>query len=112
MDWLRAWKVPFVRINGTDIDSGSGLSFTIGSEEMGANIYVDDVPVNVRSMRVVWYRRWAHNHKYRQSVLFAAESHRNHSNFLEASNHFGGELRAVSSFFFISLEKASWLGHP
>ncbi|HKF56541.1 MAG TPA: grasp-with-spasm system ATP-grasp peptide maturase [Blastocatellia bacterium] len=112
IDWLRSWGIPFVRINGTDIDSCPGPTFSINNEDSAVWIFVDGVPINAESIKVVWYRRWAHNHHYRQSSLFAAESHRDHYNFLEATSHFGSELRAVSSFFFRSLDGAEWLGHP
>jgi len=112
MDWLRSWGIPFVRINGADIDSSEGPTFSINNEGSAVQIQIDGSPVDTRSIRVVWYRRWSHNYHYRRSSLFAAESHRDHSNFIEANRHFSSELRAVSTCFFRSLDSAQWLGHP
>jgi len=106
------WKAPFVRINGSDIDSSAGPLVSIGSQCSKVEIKVDDATVDPSAIKAVWYRRWSYKREYRQSPLFSSESHRTQSNILAAFSHLGGELGAISGFLFSTMDSATWLGRP
>ena len=112
MDWLRAWGIPTVRINGGDIDNQSGPCFSISNTGLDSRITIDGVAIDPDAIKVVWFRRWAFNNKHLEVELLANESHRTSANLYSANRHLNGELRAVSSFLFSILERAAWLGHP
>ena len=70
MDWLRSWKVPFIRINGSDIDSRGGPLISISNTGVKDRLTAGDVTVATDEIRVVWYRRWAYRNSYRNADLF------------------------------------------
>ncbi|MGH9914725.1 MAG: grasp-with-spasm system ATP-grasp peptide maturase, partial [Pyrinomonadaceae bacterium] len=112
MDWLRAWKVPFIRINGDDIDRSDGPVISINNRGAKVNLVIDGVPIDPNAIKVVWYRRWAYNNKHNRIKLTTNESHQKKFNILSFFRHLHDELQTVSEFFFSMLSSAAWLGHP
>jgi ATP-GRASP peptide maturase of grasp-with-spasm system len=112
MDWLRAWQVPHLRINGGDMDDHGGPSFSVGAAGAKAEMAIDGVPVDLDQVKVVWYRRWAYNNRHRNGSLFADAAHATGENIYSVYSHLNGEMRTVSSFLFTLMESAEWLGRP
>jgi len=112
MDWLRFWKLPCIRINGSDIEKNNGLMFSLSRTDSKTRLVIDGEPADVDAIKVVWYRRWAFDHEYRAAELFSDESNRTRANTFSAYSHLDDELKAVSRLFFSMLGSAVWLGHP
>ncbi|HKV37975.1 MAG TPA: grasp-with-spasm system ATP-grasp peptide maturase [Blastocatellia bacterium] len=112
MDWLRAWRVPCIRINGGDIDCAGGPTVSISSAGARVQLTIDGAAIDLGSIKAVWYRRWAFNNQHRSAGLFANPSHATAENLYAAYSHLNGELRVVSSFLFAMMESAVWLGRP
>src|ERR1044071_6179774 len=75
MDWLHAWEVPHVRINGGDIDCERGPRISINSQGAKLQINIDGQAIDPAAVKVVWFRRWTFNNKHRQVDLFKNEAH-------------------------------------
>jgi ATP-GRASP peptide maturase of grasp-with-spasm system len=112
MDWLDAWKVPHIRINGDDIDRGDGPLFSIRQSGVEATLTVDGKTVEPRAIKVVWYRRWVYNSQYKRLEVVGDRPQQKQSNTLSLFQHLRNELQIVSEFFFSRLADAAWLGHP
>jgi ATP-GRASP peptide maturase of grasp-with-spasm system len=112
MDWLHAWGVPYVRINGSDIDHPSGPKISISTKEIKLQINIDGVLINPSEIEVVWFRRWAYNNRHRKIDLFKNELHHSDMNLFMSYHHVYQELQTVSTFLFSRLAHAVWLGDP
>lgn len=115
LDWLRAWGVPHVRINATDVAKApekSRVVFSLSKGEVSTRLNLDGVDIDTSDIKVVWFRRWAYHADARVPQLFAEPSHRTDSNVFFATHHLFQELQGVSKFFFSSLSSAKWLGEP
>src|SRR6185503_12874670 len=83
LDWLRAWGVPHIRINATDIakaHQSSGAVFSISKEEVSVRLKIDGEDIDPSDIKVVWFRRWAYNADVSVPQLFAEPSYRSDSN--------------------------------
>jgi ATP-GRASP peptide maturase of grasp-with-spasm system len=115
LDWLRAWGVPHIRINATDIakaQESSRAAFSINKGKVSARLNIDGVEVDSSDIKVVWFRRWAYSADVSVPRLFAEQSHRSDSNVFFASNHVFKELQGVTKFFFSTLSSCKWLSEP
>jgi len=112
MYWLESWKVPFIRINGDDIDRSDGPLYSINNGGVKANLTIDGVAIDPSEIKVVWYRRWAYNNKYKKIELTCDQPQQKRYNTHSFFLHLRSELQTVSEFFFSTLSSASWLGHP
>src|SRR5262249_55239703 len=112
MDWLRSWKVPFIRINGSDIDSRGGPLISISNTGVKDRLTADDVTVDTDEIRVVWYRRWAYRNSYRSADLFRDHMHSTTINIYATFFHIFRELQGVSHFLFSRMASARWLSDP
>jgi ATP-GRASP peptide maturase of grasp-with-spasm system len=112
MDWLQAWKAPFIRINGDDIDCSNGPAYSISQSGVKARLTIDGAAIDPHAIKVVWFRRWAFNNKHNKIQMLVNEEHRKRFNIMAFFTHLRTELETVSDFFFSLLASASWLGHP
>lgn len=112
MSWLRAWDIPFIRLNGSDIDKANGPVLTLNNGDFDIRLQIDGATINLKQIRAVWYRRWAYNNKYRKSPLFTNKSHKIDYNVVATSLHIFRELEGVSNFLFSAADSAEWLGDP
>lgn len=112
VDWLRAWGVPHIRVNGADIDSPAGPKISVSNEGVSLQMDIEGVVFEPSEINVVWFRRWVYNNRHRKVELFKKESHHTDVNVFMLNHHFFQELQGVSSFFFSTLAHAEWLGHP
>ena len=112
MDWLRAWKVPYVRINGDDIDRSGGPQYSISNRGVKATLTIDGGSIDPNQIKVVWYRRWAYNNKYKKIEVYGDRPQQKKFNTQMFYQHLRSELQTVSDFLFSMLSSASWLGHP
>jgi ATP-GRASP peptide maturase of grasp-with-spasm system len=111
-DWLKAWKVPFIRINGSDIDSHGGPLISISNRGVSDRLEVDGVTLGTDEIKVVWFRRWAYRNAYRSGDLFGDHRHSITINIYMTFLHIYHELQEVSHFLFSRLAGAKWLGDP
>jgi ATP-GRASP peptide maturase of grasp-with-spasm system len=112
MDWLQAWEVPHVRVNGADIDNHGGPKISINNKEIKLQINIDGVLIDPSAIKVVWFRRWAYNNRHRKVELFKNKLHHNDLNLFMSYHHVYQELQGVSLFLFSALASADWLGDP
>jgi ATP-GRASP peptide maturase of grasp-with-spasm system len=112
IDWLRAWNVPFIRINGSDIDSSSGPLISISNEGVRDILVIDKVTLGTDEIRVVWCRRWAYRSAFRSMDVFMDNKHSIADNIYPVFLHIYHELQRVSHFLFSRLASAKWLGNP
>jgi ATP-GRASP peptide maturase of grasp-with-spasm system len=112
IDWLRAWKIPFIRINGSDIDDYGGPLISISKAGVWDRIEADGVALGTDEIRVVWYRRWAYKNAYRSVELFVDDKHSSAVNLCSVYLHVYHELQGVSHFLFSRMASAKWLGDP
>ncbi len=115
LDWLRAWEVPHVRINATDIakaQQSSGAVYSISKGEVSVKINIDGVEIDLSDIKVVWFRRWAYTADVSVPRLFADPSYRSDSNVFFACNHLFKELQAVTKFLISTLSSSKWLSDP
>jgi ATP-GRASP peptide maturase of grasp-with-spasm system len=111
-DWLRAWKVPFIRINGSDIDSRGGPLISIGNTGVKDRLAIDEVSLESVDIKVVWYRRWSYRNAYQSVNLFTNTDHSIPNNIYSIFLHIFRELQGVSHFLFSRLASAKWLSDP
>jgi ATP-GRASP peptide maturase of grasp-with-spasm system len=112
IDWLRAWKVPFIRINGSDIDNSCGPLISISKTGVWDRLAADGVALGTDEIRVVWYRRWAYRNAYRNGDIFGDHKHSIAVNIYSVFLHIYHELQGVSHFLFSRMSSAKWLGAP
>lgn len=115
VDWLRAWGVPYVRLNATDIaraHQSSGAVFSISKDEVSVRLNIDGEAIDTSEIKVVWFRRWAYTADVSVPRLFSEPSYRTESNVFFASNHIFKELQGVTKFLFSTLASSKWLGEP
>lgn len=112
IDWLRAWKVPFIRINGSDIDSHGGLLISISNAGVWDRLESDGVILGTDEIRVVWYRRWGYKNAYRNADIFMDHEHSVAINIYSVFLHIYHELQGVSHFLFSRMASAKWLSDP
>jgi ATP-GRASP peptide maturase of grasp-with-spasm system len=111
-DWLRAWKVPFLLINGSDIDSSGGPLILVSNAGIRDHLVIDEVTLRTNEIKVVWYRRWAYRNAYRSVGLFRDHKHSITFNIYSTFLHIYHELQGVSHFLFSRLASAKWLSNP
>lgn len=115
LEWLRAWRVPHVRLNATDIakaHESSGAVFSISKAEVSVRLTIDGEDFDPSDIKVVWFRRWAYTADMSVPRLFAEPSYRSDSNVFFASNHLFKELQGVTKFLLSTLSSSKWLGDP
>ncbi len=112
MDWLYAWEVPFIRINGADIDHLRGPKISINTKETDLKINIDGVVISPLEIEVVWFRRWTYKNRHRKVELFKNLAHHTDQNLFMSYHHVYQELQGVSTFMFSMLSHAVWLGDP
>jgi ATP-GRASP peptide maturase of grasp-with-spasm system len=115
LDWLRAWEVPHVRINATDIARASqsgGAVYSISKGDVKVRINIDGVAIDPSDIKVVWFRRWAYTADVTVPRLFADSSYRSDSNVFYACSHIFKELQAVTKFLLSVLSSSKWLSDP
>jgi len=115
IDWLRAWEVPHIRINATDIAKGHesrGAAYSISKGGVSVRLNIDGVDIDPSDIKVVWFRRWAYAADTSVPQLFAEQSYRTDSNVFFACQHIFKELQAVTKFLFTTLSSSKWLGEP
>jgi ATP-GRASP peptide maturase of grasp-with-spasm system len=115
VDWLRAWGVPHIRINATDISNahpGSRAVFSISKGAVSVRLNIDGVDIDPADIKVVWFRRWAYSADARVPRLFTDQNYRTDSNVFFSAHHLFQELQGVSKFLFATLSSSKWLGDP
>lgn len=115
LDWLRAWGVPHIRVNATDIARAHETNiaaFSINKGKVSVRLNLDGVEIDSSDIKVVWFRRWAYTADVSVPKLFSEQSYRTDSNVFFASNHVFKELQGVTKFFFSTLSSAQWLSEP
>ena len=115
LDWLRAWGVPHVRINATDIAKGhqsSGAVYSISKGEVSVRLTIDGEDIDPSDIKVVWFRRWAYSADLSVPRLFSDPSYSDDSNVFFACSHLFKELQGVTKFLSSSLSSSKWLGEP
>lgn len=115
VDWLRAWGVPHVRINATDIAAAhedTGAVYSINKESVSVRLKIDGAEIDPSDVKVVWFRRWAYAASATVPRIFAEPSYRSDSNVFFASNHLFKELQGVTKFLLSILSSSKWLGDP
>jgi ATP-GRASP peptide maturase of grasp-with-spasm system len=115
LDWLRAWGVPHVRINATDIAKAhdtTGATFSVSKGGSKVRLQIDGEEIDPSDIKVVWFRRWAYAADASVPQLFDDQSNRTDSNVFFACNHVFKELQGVTKFLFSTLSSSKWLGDP
>lgn len=115
LDWLRAWEVPHVRINATDIaraHENSGAVYSINNGGVSVRLKLDGEEIDPSDIKVVWFRRWAYTADVSVPRLFAEQSYRSDSNVFFACSHLFKELQGVTKFLLSMLSSSKWLGDP
>lgn len=115
LDWLRAWGIPHVRINATDIaraQQSGGAVYSISKGKVSCRLNIDGARIDPSDIKVVWFRRWAYTADVSVPRLFAEASYRSDSNVFYACGHIFKELQAVTKFLLLSLSSARWLSDP
>jgi ATP-GRASP peptide maturase of grasp-with-spasm system len=114
IDWLKDWKVPFVRLNGEDIKTGH-ISVSLDRDGTTLLCKAENVAFNPALIKVVWFRRWgSYAEHFIQSQEIFADTQREGSqtNTVRAVRHLIREFRTISHFIFDSLSSARWLSDP
>lgn len=115
LDWLRAWGVPHVRLNATDLSNhqqGNGAVFSISKGEVSTRLNIDGVEIDPDEIKVVWFRRWAYSADVSVPRLFTDPSYRSDANVFFTCHHLFQELQGISKYLFSTLSSAKWLGDP
>jgi ATP-GRASP peptide maturase of grasp-with-spasm system len=115
LDWLRAWEVPHVRINASDIaraHENSGAVYSISKDGVSVRLKLEGKEIDLSDIKVVWFRRWAYSADVSIPSVFADQSYRSDSNVFFACNHLFKELQAVTKFLISVLSSAKWLSDP
>lgn len=115
LEWLRAWDVPHIRINATDIARAhetGGAAYSINNRGVSVRLILDGEDVDLSDVKVVWFRRWAYSADVSVPQLFAEPAYRSDSNVFFASNHLFKELQGVTKFLLSTLSSSKWLGDP
>src|SRR5262245_15226481 len=108
IDWLRAWKVPFIRVNGSDIDKSDGPLISISNAGVWDRLAADGVALGADEIRVVWYRRWSYRNAYQSVDIFGDHKHSIAVNIFSVFLHIYCELQGVSHFLFSRMASAKW----
>lgn len=113
IEWLNAWKVRWVRLNGQALNGEGAATLSISTSEESVFIRSGPCTIDPSSVTVVWYRRWGHLYSHRAEDLFAehAEFHRT-ANITALARHIDKELSTLSTFIFKRFSNAVWLSNP
>lgn len=118
-DWLRAWNVPFVRLNTDDIECNGALSVRFEEEGIRCLLSLDGTEIDLADVGAVWYRRWRSSRSAHQLAptvergqIFAKPDYETRPNILQSYAHITSELKVACDVLFDQLKHAKWLGSP
>jgi len=64
IDWLEYFNVPWIRINGEDIDStDSQMFFNLDNNNNSEKIIIDNKEINLKEITVVWRAQTKLSHR-------------------------------------------------
>lgn len=110
--WLNLWRVPHVRLNADDIDTGrGGISVRDGHLEL--ELRAGRRTIRSSDITTVWYRRWSLVDPMKASGLdpIGEPAHRDY-NILAWTVQHARERRAISRAIFGALAHAQWFNRP
>ncbi len=111
IEWLNAWKIPWIRLNGQSLDGEGSVIALISKLESDVSVHSErSKRFDPSSIKVVWYRRWGHLQLYRERLLFADAGQV--ANITSLARHLDKELATLSGLIFDHLSHAVWLSHP
>ncbi len=104
IDWLRYFRVPFIRVNGLNVNEINSLLLTFNSKEESV-IVVNGQHIIPAEIKAIWYYRWYHPQNYGDIKIDPSLSH------VEGNimNRLGKELDTVAAYFFHLFQDAYWL---
>ena len=112
IDWLRSWKIPFIRINAEDMKVGS-LSIRMNNQGATVSCQAGKLTLDPDRIKVVWLRRWRYHNERESELLLAEMAYADwQKNATTLTVHLRQELRTVSEFIFDCLSSARWLTDP
>ena len=110
MEYLISMGWPPLRLNGSDFDAQANFSITIDAEQ--ALFECEGMNLDLRKVRVVWFRRWSERQPFQGTKFLADARPECYSVSQQATEHLLGELRRIGAFLFFELRDAAWLSHP
>lgn len=113
IEWLNAWKVPWVRLNGQALNGEGSVAFSLSRSNTSVSIKSGTSLIDPSVVKVVWYRRWAHRNSHREQDFFTAncKSHGT-ANVTSLARHIDKELSTLDEVIFGYFSTARWLSHP
>jgi len=113
IDWLEYFNVPWIRINGEDIDStDSQMFFNLDNNNNSEKIIIDNKEINLKEITVVWMRRI---HRWDKQRL-AIKNLNNFDNYESCKLHdfSKSEIFSAYSYLINSIHRVGckWLDHP
>ncbi|MDO8571688.1 MAG: grasp-with-spasm system ATP-grasp peptide maturase [bacterium] len=114
MDWLENFGVPFMRINGEDIDRDLPIAFKLRGDCATVTFQDESLPIQMEDIKVVWHRRWRLQSRHHTLNLLHYSLSASPAKFAGAGavTQLDDELAKVSGLLFRILDRAKWLGHP
>ncbi|HSN87851.1 MAG TPA: grasp-with-spasm system ATP-grasp peptide maturase [Thermoanaerobaculia bacterium] len=122
MDWLDALGVPFLRLNGEDLDGlsgGPGLSVRIDAGRAGREVAVnfagpheEPLPFPAEAVTAVWYRRWQASGCVAALPLLPPGAPDPRGAAFTIRRHLSFELWKLSETLFSRFAAVPWLSDP
>jgi ATP-GRASP peptide maturase of grasp-with-spasm system len=111
MDWLRAWEIAVVRVNGDEIGKHNPMFHMTADNSVG-EWKIKNEQMDLQTIKVVWYRRWPSGELHTRASAFASAFGADASRVPAVTSHLRDEHRDLSEFLFTRLEGARWLSRP
>lgn len=103
-DWIEALGGSSIRLNGEDLNSGTGLTLRSSETTDDLRLSFGSETVHLRDVRAVWMRRW---HTFRNLTFVDQAGQPQLSQRLR--QHLVAEIRALSRGIEVLLGHANWL---
>jgi ATP-GRASP peptide maturase of grasp-with-spasm system len=104
INWLRHYGIPFIRVNGLNVDEVQELFFQLGSVHQ-QELKIDGQRIIPAEIKAVWYYRWVHPKNY-GDICINEEIGRAQGN---VANRIAHEADTVAGYFFHLFAHAHWL---
>lgn len=112
MDWLEALGARCVRLNGSDLDGGAALRFSLEGGEVTLGVEDGGGELPLSEVGAVWYRRWLLEGRHEMASLLAEPSADHDKLHYDLRRHLTQERRKLSDFLFSRFAGLPWLSHP
>jgi len=110
MDWLEHFGASYLRLNGSDVNSGAtDLEVVLADDGVRARLRDEAHDLLPDEVDVVWFRRWQHDRPYESMELFAGDPPDRSQAERNLIRSLDFELDRLSTFLVSRYPEAEWL---